>query len=126
MENILSVVQERDRAVGELEAGTSPHPKETWRYDELGRAVRTIEEEHYLPRKRRLAGLDWSVPYLRAEREQRIEAQRRARKARAKRQEEDDREQMLFRLEDEPVAAQKSEKLEAVQVQAASDTKVSN
>ena len=50
MENLLEVVQERDRAYQELETGEIPdHEGRRWVYNELGIGHWRQHEEHHLP-----------------------------------------------------------------------------
>ncbi|VDM02900.1 unnamed protein product, partial [Schistocephalus solidus] len=86
MENILKVVEERDRAICELERGEWVGPKEVEAVDQLGRPVTRLTEEHLEPQ---VAGRSsqaedekmwgaWTLRYLRREREKQLRAQREA------------------------------------------------
>ncbi len=80
MENILMVIEERDKAVCELERGEWIGPKEEDAIDRLGRPVRRLTEEHIDPPPIRdenesMFG-DWTTKLLRLEREKRIRARR--------------------------------------------------
>lgn len=78
MENLMTVISERNAALSELEAGRSDGPRVSWKYDPLGRAVRHLTSEHTRPphldaefvdsRDRRMIGPN-HVELLRLERE---------------------------------------------------------
>lgn len=76
MENILRVIEERDKAISEVEQGEWVGPKEVDGVDKLGRPIRRLTEEHLEPQEAKDTEEDmwsaWTVYYLRAEREKRI------------------------------------------------------
>lgn len=80
MENILQVVEERDKAVSEVERGAWVGPRVVDGVDKLGRPVSRLEEEHLEPQTPNdaddLIWSDWTLRYLRAEREQKIREKR--------------------------------------------------
>ena len=80
MENILKVIEERDKAICEVERGEWVGPKVVDGVDKLGRPVKRLTEEHLEPQPANDAEEKmWSartLDYLRAEREKRIRLRR--------------------------------------------------
>ncbi|VDD77426.1 unnamed protein product, partial [Mesocestoides corti] len=101
MENILRVIEERDKAVCEVERGEWIGPREVDGVDKLGRPVRRLTEEHLEPQEPSNAEeamwSEWTLRYLRAEREKRIRSRRE--RARAERYKtEFDRRRRIFQI----------------------------
>ena len=68
MENLLEVVQERNRALNLLESGESGEPGRTWTYNKLGIGYWRKHKEHYYPRPSKYAYYGqrpWQYKYLR-------------------------------------------------------------
>jgi hypothetical protein len=87
MENILEVVDERKRAYNMLETGKSGEPELIEDVDVLGRPIKRLQKEHFLPKymnnvflkKYRLLG-PWVYKYLRLWREKKFMASGKQRK----------------------------------------------
>ncbi|KAM7541092.1 hypothetical protein Aperf_G00000022474 [Anoplocephala perfoliata] len=116
MENILQVIEERDKAISEVEQGEWVGPKEVEGVDKLGRPVRRLTEEHLEPQEAKDAEEDmwsaWTLYYLRAEREKHIRERRE--RARLERFEKElARRKRIFKISEEdsferPATAEKS------------------
>nr|CDS28811.1 39S ribosomal protein L47 mitochondrial [Hymenolepis microstoma] len=80
MENILRVVEERDKAISEVEQGEWVGPKEVDGIDKLGRPCKRLTEEHLEPQEPKDTEEDmwsaWTLYYLRSEREKKIRERR--------------------------------------------------
>ncbi len=103
MENILRVVEERDKAVAGVEEGEWTGPRVVDGVDKLGRPVRRLTEEHLEPQQTSQAEeeiwADWTLRYLRTEREKQIRSRRE--KSRAERfQKESERRTRINRISD--------------------------
>ncbi|KAL5966796.1 39S ribosomal protein L47 mitochondrial [Taenia solium] len=104
MENILKVVEERDKAICELERGEWVGPREVEGVDKLGRPVRRLTEEHLAPQASTDAEEEmwsaWTLRYLRAEREKAIRARRESERA-ERFKSEFGRRRRVFKISDE-------------------------
>ncbi|CDS39983.1 39S ribosomal protein L47 mitochondrial [Echinococcus multilocularis] len=103
MENILQVIEERDKAICELERGEWVGPREVDGVDKLGRPVRRLSEEHLEPQASTDAEEEmwsaWTLRYLRAEREKEIR-DRRERDRAERFKSEFDRRKRIFKISD--------------------------
>lgn len=104
MENILQVIEERDKAICELERGEWVGPREVEGVDKLGRPVRRLTEEHLEPQASTDAEEEmwsaWTLRYLRAEREKEIRDRRESERD-ARFRSEFDRRRRVFKISDE-------------------------
>ncbi|VDM34253.1 unnamed protein product [Hydatigera taeniaeformis] len=104
MENILQVIEERDKAICELERGEWVGPREVEGVDKLGRPVQRLTEEHLEPQTSTDAEDEmfstWTLRYLRAEREKAIRIRRESERA-ERFKSEFDRRRRVFKILDE-------------------------
>lgn len=110
------VVEERDKAVAELETGEWVGPKVINDVDKLGRPVSRLTEEHLEPPSVADTKMDetiwgeWTEKHLRLEREQRIRVKRE--KARATRfEEQQEKKKRVNRISDDDVFEKAQTKL---------------